>query len=192
MKKDKLEQFVISNREAFDDLEPGPRVWTGIENQKKNKKRFNLASVGLRAAAVVVIFITSYYFHDFIQKRKSPPPAEVASALNNAQSQKDMYRELQEAKYYYTTQIEETRAVVFKMIDDQPDLQKEIDNEMLDLDKVLKEMKSDLKDNVNNEEVIVAMIQNYRLKLKILNDIRDHLNSSNKKKNNNETKRNYL
>ena len=33
------------------------------------------------------------------------------------------------------------------------------------------ELKADLKDNVDNEEVVTAMMENYRLKLQILEEI---------------------
>jgi hypothetical protein len=186
MKTDKLEQFVIENRSAFDDEEPGGMVWTGIEKQSRRTINIQWKRIGVRAAAVVVIFISSYYFHDFMQKRSSS--SERIASGENGTEQNDMYHELQEAKYYYTSQVEEKRAEVFKMIDDNTDLKKEIDSELLDLDKVLKELKRDLKDNVNNEEVVAAMIQNYRLKLNILKDILNHLNSQDEKNREDETK----
>ena len=185
MKTDKLEQFVIENREAFDDEEPGAKVWAGVEKQSRRTINIQWKRIGVRAAAVVVIFISSYYFHDFMQKRSSS--REKMASGENITEQDDMYRELQEAKYYYTSQVEEKRAEVFKIIDDDTDLKNEIDSELLDLDKVLKELKRDLKDNVNNEEVIAAMIQNYRLKLSILKDILNHLNSLDEKNREDET-----
>jgi hypothetical protein len=39
------------------------------------------------------------------------------------------------------------------------------------MDKVFEELKEDLRDNAANEEVIEAMIQNYRLKLDILEEM---------------------
>ncbi len=186
MKTDKLEQFVIENRDEFDDMEPGAMVWGGIEKQNDKTISLRWKTFGIRAAAVVVIFISSYYFHDFMQKYYSSQ--KVIASDENVQDRNNMYHELQEARYYYTSQIEETKAVVFKMIDDNTDLKNEIDSELLDLDKVLKELKRDLKDNVNNEEVIVAMIQNYRLKLTILEDILKHLNSFDEKNREDETK----
>ena len=40
-----------------------------------------------------------------------------------------------------------------------------------EMDKAFLELKEDLKDDVDNEEVVEAMINNYRLKLKILERI---------------------
>jgi UDP-3-O-[3-hydroxymyristoyl] glucosamine N-acyltransferase len=57
-----------------------------------------------------------------------------------------------------------------------------------DMAKEFRELKNDLHDNANNEEVIVAMIQNYRIKLEILKDILQQLKSTEEKKNNDEAK----
>ncbi len=185
MKNDRLEHFIDENREAFDNLEPGAMVWAGIEKQKGRTISARWRRVGVRAVAAVVIFIASYYFHDFMQNRKSTQERLVSEKSIDGQT--DMYHELQEAKYYYTSQIEETRAVVFAKINDNIELKNDIDTELLDLDKVLKELKSDLKDNLNNNEVVEAMIQNYRFKLNILKDILQHLNSFDEKNNEDET-----
>jgi Ni,Fe-hydrogenase III component G len=53
----------------------------------------------------------------------------------------------------------------------------------LELDNIFKELKHDLKDNAANEEVLQAMIQNYRIKLEILTEILEQLNKSKNKKN---------
>jgi hypothetical protein len=57
---------------------------------------------------------------------------------------------------------------------------------MVELDKVFEELKRDLKDNSDNEEVIEAMIQNYRIKLEVLDEILTQLKKSrgSNKKNN--------
>ena len=39
------------------------------------------------------------------------------------------------------------------------------------MDQVFAELKTDLEENVDNEEVITAMMENYRLKLQILEEI---------------------
>ena len=49
--------------------------------------------------------------------------------------------------------------------------------ESRELDKIYKGLKNDLKDNVSNEEVIEAMIQNFRLKLQLLEEIQRQLQS---------------
>ena len=55
--------------------------------------------------------------------------------------------------------------------------------ELVDLDQVYNDLKEDLKDNAANEEVIEAMIQNYRLKLDILEEMLVVLKQSNESQN---------
>ena len=55
-----------------------------------------------------------------------------------------------------------------------------INFDLVELDEVFEELKNDLKDDSDNEEVIEAMIQNYRLKLQILNEMLEQLNKANK------------
>jgi hypothetical protein len=43
------------------------------------------------------------------------------------------------------------------------------------LDQAMAELENDLRDNIDNEEVINAMIQNYRIKLEILEQIQAQL-----------------
>ena len=66
------------------------------------------------------------------------------------------------------------------------DLRKEINVELTELDYVFRELKEDLNDNADNEEVVVAMIQNYRLKLEILEDILMQLEPAKENTKNNE------
>jgi len=178
MKIDKLEKYIIENRDEFDDVEPSSELWEKIQKPERQRIKVNWRSALMKAAAIVAIFISSYYFHDFMQNHNQ----DITTA--DAEGHNETLIKLKEASYYYTSQIEDTKQVVFQLIGNDPQLKHDINSELLDLDKTLKELKEDLKDNVNNEEVVEAMIQNYRLKLTILNDILRQIKSSNKKNKN--------
>ena len=184
MKTDKLEKFIIDHRDEFDELEPCPNLWDKIETRKPKTVKLNWQTIGLRAAAVVAIFISSYYFHDFMENRNARQNITVAEP--GIDGQNSLYQELVEAEFYYTSQIEETKSAVFQLTSNNHPLRNEIAAELLDLDKVFSELKNDLKDNADNEEVIVAMIQNYRIKLEILKDILNQLKSTDEKNKNDE------
>ena len=72
---------------------------------------------------------------------------------------------------------------VFRLTASNPEVRHEIDDEMIDLDRAYNELKEDLKDNADNEEVIEAMIQNYRIKLDILEEMLRRLKHSNESQN---------
>jgi hypothetical protein len=169
MSPDKLEQFIRDNREQFDDLEPDPTLWNKIRTRKSPVIRINWKGAAWKAAAVVVIFIASYWFHDYMASRKMHMQQESAST--QPENSNPLLQELVEAEAFYTSQINFKRDELRRLTQNSPQIGKEVDLELVELDKIYKELKADLKDNTDNEEVIEAMIQNYRLKLEILEEI---------------------
>jgi hypothetical protein len=177
MKTDKLEKFVIENRAQFDTMEPNPDLWQKIEASQTKTVHINWTRVLTRAAAIVVIFVSSYIFFDYImQQEERPVVAETEVA-----DPEDLhaYQELMEAEYYYSSIIEQRKTEFIELAGNNAPLRKEINIELSELDKIYRELKEDLKDNADNEEVVAAMIQNYRLKLEILEEILQQLQPAN-------------
>jgi hypothetical protein len=176
MSPDKLEKYILDHREAFDDLEPDPAVWEKVDTRKAPVIRINWKDIAWKAAAVAVIFVASYYFHDYMASRNQSSPMMMGEKRREAVP---MVRELIEAEAYYSAQINTKKEEVFRLAGANPDIRQEVDLELVDLDQVYNELKEDLKDNADNKEVIEAMIQNYRLKLEILEDMLQALKQSN-------------
>lgn len=84
-------------------------------------------------------------------------------------------KELVEADAYYAEIIKKKKAEIFNCTADNPDVKKEINNEFGQLDKAFKALQNDLKENVDNSQVIDAMIQNYRMKLEVLEYMKTHV-----------------
>ncbi len=166
MKTDRLEQFVRDHREDFDDLTPDPGLWNQVELPEKKTIKLNWKTIGVRVAATVVIFISAYYFHDFMDARQDSRMASNQQLMDN-----EAYQSLMEAEVFYTTQINYKKDELFRRTSSHPQLRDIILEELTDLDLVLQELKADLSDNAANEEVVEAMIQNYRLKLRVLEEI---------------------
>jgi hypothetical protein len=180
MKTNKLEQFIRDNRESFDDLEPSANLWNKIKKPKPKVRTINMnwKAFVSRAAAVVVIFISSYYFHEYRANRNANQVVEnTESAIEN----NPLYKDFIETEFYYTAQISEKKDELFKLTVNAPGLQKEVSRELIDLDFIFKELKEDLKDNAYNQEVIQAMIQNYMLKLEILEDMLNQIKKNQNK-----------
>lgn len=173
MKTDQLEQFVRDHREEFDDMVPDPALWNKIRPEEVKTFRLNWKTIGLRAAAVVIIFISSYYFHDLVDDRQ-----QLRMVANEASENNAVFQNLIEAEMYYTTQINYKKEELFKQTSAHLDLRDMVLNDLTDLDKVLLELKADLGDNAANGAVVDAMIQNYRLKLSILEDILSQLQTT--------------
>ena len=60
---------------------------------------------------------------------------------------------------------------VQKYTSNNPEIDKQLNYDLKELDNIYSQLKKDLKDNISNQEVIEALVQNYRLKLQVLEDI---------------------
>jgi hypothetical protein len=176
MKADKLEKFIGENRNKFDDLAPDPAIWDKIQKREAGKISLNWTKILVRAAAIVVIFVSSYIFIDYLSNQNKIPMLVEEELIDPKDA--GMVQELLEAEYYYTAQIDEKKEVFYCLTADNKGLRDDVNMELIELDQVFKDLKEDLKDNADNEEVVFAMIQNYRLKLEILEEISRQLQSA--------------
>jgi hypothetical protein len=97
---------------------------------------------------------------------------------------------LMEAELFYTSQINSAKEEIIILSGNDRTLMDDVNLDMIELDNLFDELKNDLKDNSDNEEVIEAMIQNYRIKLQVLDEILLQLkrskNNANEKSESNE------
>lgn len=163
--KDNLEKFISGNREEFDIYETPAGSWEKIEKNIRPKRQINWKVVLGRAAAVVVIFIASYMVHEYFDNNGEVITEKIEKAAESE------IPELKEAEIYYSTLIKEKIQEIKPMLTENPALEKEIKYDLDQLDSVYFALKKDLRDNIANEEIIEAMIQNYRLRLSILEDV---------------------
>jgi len=179
--RDKLEQFIGENRDAFDSFsgQDAEKVWGKIMKNRRQKtgKRVYLWYLS-RAAGILLIFGLSYMFHDFIDQGKESRLAE--------QKLNDIYQqvpELKEAENYYSNLVSSKMEEIKPFLANNPGIGEVITIDMMELDSVYVSLKNDLKDNVANDQIIEAMIQNYRLKLSILEELQAELKKENLKEN---------
>lgn len=124
-------------------------------------------------------------------KPENTIPALTTSGNDNHQnfaidSKNDsLNNELRQLKAYYASRIEQRKNEIFIFTAGNPKIEKDISVEMNQLDSAYKVLRIDLKDNIDNSEVVSAMIQNYRIRLEILESILEQLKKadSHEKKN---------
>ena len=80
--------------------------------------------------------------------------------------------ELAETEYYYAERVSQMMHLIEQT---EAQIDPSVFEDLTLLDSAYQELKHDLRDNVDNEEVIDAMIQNYRIKLKILEHILEQI-----------------
>ena len=180
--KDNLERFIAENRDQFDLYDPDQRLWKGIQVRVRRKKALRIGTAGIlwRAAAIIIIFMMSFLVQEYLHRNN------IWLGSRERDIETDAIPELKEAEIYYSTLVNEKLIEIQPLIDDFPELSSELSNDLAELDSVYNSLKKDLIDNIANDEVVEAMIQNYRLKLEILEDLLKYLQgTSNTKVNGN-------
>jgi len=179
--KDRIEQFIEDNRDAFDSFNP-PVAEKTFKKISLRRKRHKIRTVFLwsfsRAAAVLLIFGISYAFHEYIDRNREIKMAE--QKINNIYEQ---LPELKEAENYYSNLVSEKLEEIEPFLVSNPGISEAVTSDLTELDSVYVSLKNDLKDNVANDQVIEAMIQNYRLKLRILEELLAEIKQENSKEN---------
>ena len=177
--KDRLEKYIEDNRNEFDMREPSADLWNKIAaNQNQPKVRRLNASVLWRVAAVIVIFLTGFLVQEIRYNIGGDNTLQMAQ-----EKQEVVIPELQETEAYYAHQVSMMMNEVERYSVNDPGIYEEVKYDLTELDSVYSELKEDLKENVANDEVIEAMIQNYRIKLQILEDLLSELKQINEETN---------
>lgn len=161
MAKDKLKQHVTANRDAFELYEfDRDQVWDQVSkslDQNTKTVQVPIKYIWRAVGSIVLLVGISAYllFNSFYNN-------DGTLAFNHVSP------ELVEAQEYYGTMIDHKIQQIKRS---QPEMDPAIYEDIEALDKAFRELKEDLKDNADNEEVINAMIYNYKLKLEILEKI---------------------
>lgn len=162
--KDRFEKYIEENRDLFDFREPDPAIWEKLEKDIRIKRRFNWKLILSRAAIVTVIFAASYAVNEVVHQLGADNKALKSSKENSIPG-------LSEAEAYYTHLVNQKMDELKPVIAHCPSLEEELNYDLSELDRVYAELKGDLNDNMANQEVIEAIVENYRLKITILEDI---------------------
>jgi hypothetical protein len=162
---DNLERFVRENRGKLDIYEPSPGVWGKIEGQRIFISKKLL--IRISAAAVLILVMGSAMLLYTSGNRKNK-----LSGLSG---------EVKEMEIFYNSMASTLYLQAKPMLTGQPEIEKELDNDLARIDNICSEIKKDLEDNVANQEVIEALIRNYTIKIHILEDMLRILNENENK-----------
>lgn len=175
--KDRLEEFIIENREAFDIYEPDPRIWNRVRDnlpqQPKGARRLPFSPM-MRIAAIglILVSVLAGGAAGFAYRQKQL----ALQAMTNP--------ELQEAERYYTNLYTEKYSAASAVLTSYPGLVEAFNGEMSLLDSICTSLKADLKDDAANAEVVQALIENYRMRITLLEHLLYELEAAGQSKNN--------
>lgn len=157
--RDRLKEEVEKRRQEFDASESDfDQLWQKIEPGLERNTRWRLwKTAGKVAASLLLVSTLGWLAISYTQSNKV-----TGYALH------EISPEMAETEYYYSQLVAEKLEVIAAS---NADVDKEVINNLQALDSAYVELKKDLKENVDNQEVISAMISNYRIKLSILEQI---------------------
>jgi len=158
---DNLEKYIKKHRQQMDDKLPRADLWSEIESQiKDDTKQVTLSKPVMywRAAAVLLLLVTSWLVIDKFTLDAPKVSNVVVQEINP---------ELAEAETYYTTMINQKREEIV-LLGDKYALGRDFMRDIDQLDQMYEKLKLDL--NSGNEDNLVdAMIRNLQLRIEILN-----------------------
>lgn len=164
---DRLEKFILEHRAEFDTASPGLKVWAEID-KKLERQPIIRRLVWLRrlqiAAAVALLLVAG-----------GVGGAYLAGATNPPKSLTDLSPEYGEMERYFQSQVTEKMAQLASYRQDgyvKGDLQ-ELDGLYRDLQKDLSEAPSG-----SEQQVIEAMINTYKTKIEILEQVLEKVQST--------------
>lgn len=147
---DQLEQFIMNNKDSFNDAEPSERVWKGID--KKLRKNNGFLQVAWKVAAVLFMVSTVY----LLMERNFEEVQEVPQ----------FSEEFRQAEDYYTNLISLKRMEIEEKLS--PEEQSELLEEIDQLDVLYIELKETYQTTAATDRITDAMISNLQLRLQIL------------------------
>jgi hypothetical protein len=177
---DNLEEYIRKHREEMDRYKPSSGIWRRIRKGLKTGKDSGYQWISF-AAMIAVIFGTAVIF-----LRPEYKLSQKTSREGNFQTMMKESSQLKETEIYYNNLANSLYREATPMLTKNPEIEKELFTDISHIDSICSEIKKDLKDNVANQEVIEALIQNYRIKIKLLEDMLNILkeNVENPKKSN--------
>jgi hypothetical protein len=177
---DKLEEHIRKNREDLDRYSPSARVWKRIKRTNANEITTVRKWISI-AAMFVVILATAVIFIKYSPASSYKGLVKIGDETGPSKS-----TQLKETEIYYNNLVNSIYTEAKPLLTANPEIQKELVTDFSHLDSICSDIKKDLKDNVDNQEVVEALIQNYRIKIRLLEDmltiLKENENNPEKKK----------
>ena len=177
---DKFEEHIKKIRHELDIYSPSPDLWNRIEKGLKKEKSLMWQWVSIAAMIIVILGTAIVLLKPTFILNDNRSEGSNAAELNSANPP------LKETEIYYNNLVNSLYREAAPLLTINPEIEKGLADDMSKLDSICSDIKKDLKDNIANQEVVEALIQNYRIKIHLLEDILKSLqeNEDNTGKNN--------
>ena len=158
---DKLEDFIRNHRGEMDQLDPSPVSWMKI---RKKTGRKPSRTFFMYAAAATIALLAGFGVYNYFYGNGKPQDSNTNASYRN---------QLKEARQFYNSEYLTRYLEAKPLLEEQPAIDRELRSGSAQIDSICNDLMKDLKDNVSNKEVIEALIRNYRIKVRLLEDMLD-------------------
>lgn len=188
---DELKSFFEQNRNLFDTEEPlaghFERFQQRLEAEHKQRNRFNYRRILYVAASVVVAVVVSVEALSLLLGKGVETIQNEVAELN-MNSTNDFVRqttqnvksklnpEYRETQKYYITEVD-NRLDQIKATSMDEEQKAELLKELSEMDELFAKLQKELKSSPDNQVLIEAMINHYKMKIEVMNQIINNLNS---------------
>lgn len=152
-----IEDIIKNHRSSFFDEDPPP----GHMNRFHNKLPGNRWLLPLMKVAVVVVLLISITLALYYQN------------FDNELTLENISTELAETEKYYQSVLNKKLSQLEKILNDEQ--YRNVKSELKVMDKNYMYLKEDLKLNPNDQRIIHAMLNNYQLKIDLLQQVMDQI-----------------
>ena len=176
---DNLEDFIRKNKAGFDLESPNDEVWQNIQASRKTAQKPSKqvwmfpAKIMRIAASITILCLAAFGTYKLISTDANPIATTENSLPNN----------LAELDQYYEQQVGLYMSQVEKVITDK-EILNSVKKDLELLDKEKKSLFDEYGNQIDDEQVIQALISTYRMKIQVLEDILTLMNENNDQKNN--------
>jgi hypothetical protein len=176
---DKLKQFISENEQHFDSVPTTGHFERFKRLQEQNitpirSKKSVATPIFLKVAAILVLVFGIGWMVFNLGK------IQGAQEFNHlAQTQTVDNQELSDAEFFFSEQVNLKKKEVLAYASSNNDATQQIMQELEKLELQFLDLKEELAINNNNEQIINSMIENYRMRLSVLERLLKHLKKSN-------------
>ena len=188
-----FEKYLYENRDKLESGGPSPQLWQKLQAQLTEHHQKKARIVGFRrtcfaVAASALLFAGIGYF----VLKPTAPAVHVATVSHNAAKQADSMnpkkeiakhanktannnlvateQETRQSLFYYARLIQIRQNQVKRLQAIDPDLYKESQRSVTDLNRIYNQLQGQLSGSINQERVLEEMIENLQMQEKILNN----------------------
>ncbi len=164
--QDRLKDFMEEHREAFDAETPPTAIWDKIDDQLPQKQSAPIRRLVIRyakiAAAVFILFGVGMLTGSYLSGNETEFSAETQQEINDLNT-------------FYSRQVNEKLNELKSFSPDN-----NVIEDIKELDSSFQALKDELGNEVNDHQVIEAMIREYQTKIEILDRVIVRMKSTNK------------